>query len=468
VGQKCYVFSEVGASNAPSQNNISRFVATFDTLITVRLTELYGPIPDAIDNDPRIFILFIAPTWWAGYFDPTHQMSDSFVQQKWNIRSNEKEMIFASIGSPYDDPTEIIAHEFGHMLHWGQDHSPEPPDNPVKYWEDTWIDEGFSTFSPIYLFTMPYYNNVMQDAFFATNPALSLIYFLDNSNYSSSNLWMVFMYEHYDKELFIKTLIKDQLNGIPSVNNTLKNLGYTETFDDVFQQWVIANFLDDTLYDGGKYGYKLFNFTGCRILQSFDTFPASGNDSLPAYSANYFQFTSQQLQPVKIQFYGTDTSKSRVALILKNRATNEIRGIKNIVLDQNNKGIFVADSFGSDYDEIIMVVMNVDPKLPQNATANYNFVIEPINNPVIDQPDKGSLDFQFKSNENILSITSNVTEGGSPTTKLIITDILGRIALDKSDISLPFEMNTSFLPQGMYLVKAVNGNSISFFKFLEY
>lgn len=465
ISQSCYVFMEINASNNPASAIIDQFVSVFDTLIATRLPQLYGPIPDALDNDPRVYILFIAPTWWGGYFDPTHQMTDDFVRQKWNIRSSEHELIFVSLPNANYNPAEIVTHEFGHLLHWGNDHSPEPPDNPVKYWEDTWVDEGFSTFSPIYLFSIPYYSNIPDDPFFATNPATSLIYF---SSYSASSLFMEFMYEHYGKESYIKTLIKDQANGIEGINNTLKALGYSGTFNDVFQQWIIANYLDDNNYENGKYGYNLYNFSGCLISKDHNSFPAQGIDSLPAYSAKYIKISSINPQPVKIKFSGPVTSKSKVALIFKNTINDEITGIKNITLDATNSGEYIADSLGSGYNVIIMAVMNIDPIQPDATKRQYSYEIEPVNTGVQESNLNDNLTIQYNSSSEMINISFDSDSYITGNIKLSIVDVLGQTVYNNPGIGLPAEINTTFLHGGVFLVRAVYNNKIFSSKFLRY
>jgi hypothetical protein len=231
VGDSCYFFIDTSVTLIPPQQQIDDLVETFDTGYSQNLTPIYGLIPDEFDNDPGIFILLVEPEGWTGYFDPAQQMADSFVFSTWGKHSSEREIIYISTDAfLYNIALFNLAHEFGHMLHWAQDHSPEPPGNPVTYWEDAWIDEAFAMFAGIYLMEDLTVPGVMDNsAFFATNPDLPLIHFISGLSYNQVKLWLTFMYEHYGGLDFISTLIQDQANGIPGVRNTLNNLGYLNT-----------------------------------------------------------------------------------------------------------------------------------------------------------------------------------------------------------------------------------------------
>lgn len=131
IGEECYFFVDTEVSSLPAPQQIESLISVYDTSFVSNLTQLYGPVPDEFDNDPRIFILIIPNEGWVGYFDPAHQMADSTVWQIWGKHSNQREIVFFSddvfnYGADY-----VLAHEFGHMLHWGRDHSPEPPDTTL-------------------------------------------------------------------------------------------------------------------------------------------------------------------------------------------------------------------------------------------------------------------------------------------------------------------------------------------------
>lgn len=368
AGQHCYLFVENNIS-LPTQTDMDSLISRFDNHWYDSLTTAYGPVPNVFDNDEKIFILVFNESDWWGYFDPGQQMADTMVFNKWNRHSSQREIIYvaSSASANFDD---VVPHEFGHMLHWRQDHSPEPLVSPTKYWEDAWVDEGFSTFAAIYLTENIFLQNVQDNGtFFASSADIPLIYF---SDYNQVKLFMLFMFEHYGNWNYIHTLIGNQLNGIAGVNNTLSQLGYSQTFDDAFEQWVIANYIDDLQYDGGKYGYAHYNFPACAITATHAAFPISAQTkTVTPYGADYIVFTATTPKPIVVDFAGQPDSKYRVSLILKRNT--DVDTVISIPLDGSNHAIIQIDSLGTIYTKAILAVMNVDSTLSEGSSASYSY-----------------------------------------------------------------------------------------------
>jgi hypothetical protein len=380
IGEQCYIFVDIEVTSQPTAQQIESLVSIYDTNFVPGLTQLYGPVPDEFDNDPRIFILIIPNEGWVGYFDPAHQMPDSTVWQIWGKHSNQKEIIYLSDDVFNYGIDNVLAHEFGHMLHWGRDHSPDPPGEPVIYWEDGWIDEAFANFAPVYLIedvTVPdIYDN---QAFFAYEPDLSLINFVGGPSYNQVKLWMTFMFEHYGEENFISRLINDQANGIEGVVNALDSLGYLQSFDETFEQWITANYLDNNTYLNGRYGYLHYNFAACRLAASITQFPSGARtDSVMSYAVDYIRFSSTIPRDVFIQFDGVDTSQFRLTILKLGNSNSQIYSVESIALDSLNSAAVFVDSLGIDVKKIILVVMNTDPTLGENVRASYTYSVESI------------------------------------------------------------------------------------------
>ena len=135
-----------------------------------------------------------------------------------------------------------FAHEFQHLIHHDID--------PDEY---SWVNEGCSTLAE-------YINGYGM----GSNLAYYITDFWETSltqwegmlaNYGCVQLWAVYMYEHYGGQPFIWALVHEQANGIQGVNNVLKARHIHKTFDEIFQDWEIANYLDDTSFANGIYGY---------------------------------------------------------------------------------------------------------------------------------------------------------------------------------------------------------------------
>jgi hypothetical protein len=370
AGLHCYVFVETTATQ-PSQASIDTLVYKFDHHFVPDLVPKYGPVPDVFDHDSNVFILAFNESSWSGYFDPGQQMSDSMVMATWNRHSNEREMIYIAANDFEYGAEGIISHEFGHLLHWGQDHSPEPA-NPGIYWEVAFVDEGFSTFAAEFLTANLYQHNVYDGwAFFQSDPDIPLIYF---SSYDQAEIFMIFMFEHYGGWNYISSLISNQLNSWQGVDSTMHMLGYTQHFEDAFEQWCIANYIDDTVYQGGKYSYAHFNFPAALNTASYLSFPTGvHNEMLTPFGCDYIVFSSTTPKPIEIEFSGDPASKYRLAFIMMNPTGGGVHKVVSIPLDSANHAVFMADSLGIAYNKVIMAAMNVDTGLDTLDVANYSY-----------------------------------------------------------------------------------------------
>lgn len=460
AGDHCYVFVEVSAVQ-PSQTSIDNMVLTFDNNFYHQLISKYGPMPDVFDNDSNVFILAMNEPNWAGYFDPGNQMSESFVFNQWGRHSNQREIIYITADYFESSAPGIISHEFGHLLHWQQDHSPDPVINPSIFWETAFVDEGFSTFAAMYLTENIFQHGVYDySAYFATEPDIPLIYF---TNYDQAKLFMLFMFEHYGGWNYISSLISNQLNGQYGVDSTLHLLGYQQHFNDVFEQYCIANFADDSVFDEGKYSYSHFNFPDCKLQNSHTSFPlATQTSEITPYGAEYTLFRSLTPKPIKIEFNGDISSSYRLAFILLKPSDNSIYDIVDITLDSLNHGFFVADSLGSAYKKIIMVVMNTDGNLADTLTASYTYRADLLSG--IDETNKdievcvypNPADDQIFINNSFKNIISYQ-----------IFDITGKTVLSDNSYETGKSIFIKDLKTGIYFIKITDGKNIYNYRFVK-
>jgi len=135
-----------------------------------------------------------------------------------------------------------VAHEFQHLIH---------RDNDLD--EMSWPNEGCSTLAEYicgYGVTTNLYYYIRR--FWYTS---LVIWEGQLQNYGVVFLWTLYMYEHYGGQQLIWDLVHEQANGIAGWNNVLQAHGIKKNFDEIFQDWAIANYLDDTSFADGIYGY---------------------------------------------------------------------------------------------------------------------------------------------------------------------------------------------------------------------
>jgi len=90
------------------------------------------------------------------------------------------------------------------------------------------------------------------------------------SNYGAVFLWTLYVYEHYGGQPLIWDIVHEQANGIEGYNNVLEAHNIKKDFDEIFQDWTIANYLDDTSFKKGIYGYYALDIPSEDTLGQLD------------------------------------------------------------------------------------------------------------------------------------------------------------------------------------------------------
>lgn len=138
----------------------------------------------------------------------------------------------------------VFAHEFEHLIHFDQD-----PDEP------SWVDEGLADLAG---FLCGYGHSSGHVAYYMVYHPITALTFWGGGleDYGASYLFQLYLFEKFGGADFTSALVQEQANGIEGIENTLAAFGYRETFDEIFDAWTVANYLDDTEKAGGKYGYE--------------------------------------------------------------------------------------------------------------------------------------------------------------------------------------------------------------------
>lgn len=249
-----------------------------------------------VDNDPRVHILHTTETGGgiAGYFSS----SDGFSRLA-NEYSNEKEMFYISLSwlnglGNYESYETVLAHEFQHMVHWANDRN-----------EETWMNEGFSEFAQE---VAGYDPDTGFARSFSNNPDTQLntwneVNAGNAEHYGSAYLFAAYFAQRFGPEL-TKGVVANPLNGPSGFTDTLVQSGSAETFESVFSDWLVANYVDDTNALGldGVYGYQKFEQPPPRVEQTHDLFPVSVETTVNNYGADYIVLESDT--PLTIEFSG--------------------------------------------------------------------------------------------------------------------------------------------------------------------
>jgi hypothetical protein len=241
-----------------------------------------------VDSDPHLNILHAQNLGdsVAAYYSSADEFSHLAHEF-----SNEREMFYINLDAPMnvgdDYYNGVLAHEFQHMIHWYNDQN-----------EDAWLNEAFSELAA-------YLNGYDPGEFyiaFAMEPDTQLNTWEDPEenvpHYGAAYLFTLYFLERFGEEA-TRALVADQANGIASVDAVLLEWGYS--FDELFADWVVANYLDDPSLEDGRYGYRELQMRVGDVY-TLRRYPVERQDTVHQYAADYIAFEPQR--DMKIDFQG--------------------------------------------------------------------------------------------------------------------------------------------------------------------
>jgi len=215
-----------------------------------------------VDGDPHLYILYARNLGFnlAGYYssaDEYHPMAHEYSNAHETFVLNADNVDF---GEEYT--YGVLAHEFQHMIHWYRDRN-----------ESSWLNEGFSELASF----LNGYDAGGFDYLYTSNPDLQLNDWPNDPSKTSPHYGSSFMFVNYFLDRFGDTatqaLVAHPLNGMTSVDAVLREMNAQDTLtgqliqaDNLFVDWVVANFLHDSQIADGRYAYH-------------------NNDSVPSTSA---------------------------------------------------------------------------------------------------------------------------------------------------------------------------------------
>ncbi|MFN2168705.1 MAG: hypothetical protein ACK2U9_20925, partial [Anaerolineae bacterium] len=249
-----------------------------------------------VDNDPRLHILHAADlgSGIAGYYSSADQYS-----RLANSFSNEKEMFYINLSwlnsaQDYEYYETVLSHEFQHMVHWYRDRN-----------EETWLNEGLSEYAQEVAGYPPDTNFART---FALEPDTQLNTWRESNqsnaeHYGSAYLFVSYLAQRFGPE-FMADLVSHPANGLTGLEATLAERGLELTADEVFADWVVANYVDDpnALALDGVYGYHHLEQAPPRLEAEIERFPAAFETTVNNYGTDYYAITGHGT--VTIDFAG--------------------------------------------------------------------------------------------------------------------------------------------------------------------
>jgi immune inhibitor A len=276
-----------------NSNDMKTLMDTFENKIYPTDRAFFGSEwSPGVDNDPHIYVLYAGGTGAsdAGYFSSPDELNPLISKY-----SNGHEMfVFNSDNMQLNsqDTYSVLAHEFQHMIRWNLDQT-------LKRSDSTWMNEGFSMLAE-FLNHYP----VNFDQSYVQTPDLNLTDWLpllgaDTPHYGESFLFLDYFLNRFGQKT-VQSLVNDPQNGLPAVDDTLKNLNITDpqtgkpiTADDVILDWIVANYLKDASVGDGRYAYGNYpDVPQTQDTKKIDTCPQTPlNLSVNQYGAEYIDIT---------------------------------------------------------------------------------------------------------------------------------------------------------------------------------
>ncbi len=294
-----------------SESTVTTLGTAFDTVVYPAVTEAYGPEPDpGIDGDPRVAILIYDFYNQAieGSFNPRD------IQPDGSEVSNRREMFYLNQQAVIYEPQNagaLAAHEFAHLVLHYRDTMLDP--SPYAAPEVEWLTEGFTTYAE---HISGYDTRVgSQLRAFTSEPDTSLTRWMGfRANYGASYAFMRYLGDRFGPE-FIRALIEEPLDGAAGLNAALRTFDSFQSFPTVFDDWVVANFLDTRPPANPPYVYNDLSVAATPVALTGPA-PLLGTSTVKDYAAAYLDFPATAREAAfQAVVDGTDGAPLQAALI---------------------------------------------------------------------------------------------------------------------------------------------------------
>lgn len=268
----------------PKADDIEKVAESFENNIWPVVTEVFGyPVTPGIDADERMLIYNgILKSGMGGYFSAADSYSN-----KTHKHSNQRQALYMSANQLALTDIQylsVLAHELQHATHFASDSS-----------EDSWVNEGLSEIAAE---IAGFDRNAIPT--FILTPSTSLTAF-DNpsrADYGAANLFFVFLATHYGGTKILSAVSQNQQDGMDSIDSVLADLGFDVRGEDVYADWLIANYLNSK---EGPYSYKSHSLPS--IKKTSTKVPAIHSGEVKSFGSDYV-VTSSESEQIIIEFKG--------------------------------------------------------------------------------------------------------------------------------------------------------------------
>lgn len=402
----------------------------------------FGTPPDELDDDPRIYLMWydfeIAADGFFFYFD---QYPEGTYP---GYHSNECEVLYlntTSTGGPSGNYMHgVIAHEFEHLIHWKYDEN-----------ETSWVDEGMAELA-MYFFGHP--DNISA---FNSSPDNDLTQWDGGwADYIQTYLWTLYFFERYGGHETIYAVVHEPANSMAGYDAVLDQFGYTENTGDIFADWTVANFLDDSSIADGRYGYQGEELPPFSTAGNYSSYPVTATKTVNSWAADYYRFQDIPFEAMELGFDGSDdNSFAPRALVLHPSEPTEV---VEFPLEASTQSGSIEVNGLSPEDQVILVVASVS----STGGNQYQFTAgEALGISPGDEPAPGLSIASLESPARGRASFSVSWPGGEPPSVQIF-DLRGRLVgnpgVNPGGIA---EWNAGETASGVYFARAVHESGVA-------
>lgn len=243
-----------------------------------------------VDGDPRVHILHVGDLGGvaAAYF----AVKDEFVTAV-NPYSNQREMLYINLSAmrPGTDAyLGTIAHEMQHLIQWYTDRN-----------EDSWLGEGLSELASE-LNGFP----ANRQQTYAQRPDIQLTTVshepdVVSSHYAAATLFTHYLYDRFG-QAFMEAVVQHPENGLLGIDAVLAEFEYEFSAEDVFADWLVANYLTSIGRGEGIYQYEQLSMLELAQVEH-GRFPQAATSTVNQFGADFIKLESDE--PLTVVFTGT-------------------------------------------------------------------------------------------------------------------------------------------------------------------
>lgn len=268
VTDHAYFFVEDGIDY--SRAALEQIGRDFEEAVFPRVTATFGAIP-GLGPGQRITLLHAHLTGAGGYFNQGDEYPVTVVPL-----SNDREILYLDAGaleSPGPAYNALAAHELQHLIHYYADAT-----------EEAWVNEGLSQIAAELVGGG---SDWLRS--FLLQPDTQLNDWPDSGDstvhYAASELFFRYLLDRFGGPAGASAILAQPADGTAGVDAYLR--GFGTTFEDVFSDWVVANYLDAA---EGKYAHRDLDArvkTKTTVRQA-----GSGEGAVSQFGADYLEVSA--------------------------------------------------------------------------------------------------------------------------------------------------------------------------------